>query len=92
MTANFSEFEVAIIRAREIYKSMPAEVRLRINRSMHPAHYGDDVRSALFGIVDEELSFLKAIRATYGHKLCQYLGRLQSPTFQDSGSFMPSIV
>jgi hypothetical protein len=48
---------------------MPAELRLRIFRNMHPANYGDDVRTALFGIVDEEVALLDAIGVTCSYKL-----------------------
>jgi hypothetical protein len=67
--ASFSAFESAVTRAHELYDSMPAEVRLRVFRNMHPANYGDDVRTVLFGIVDEEVSLLDAIRVTCGHKI-----------------------
>jgi hypothetical protein len=67
--ANFSAFESAVTRAHELYDSTPAELRLRIFRNVHPANYGDDVRTALFGIVDEEVSLLDAIGVTCAHKL-----------------------
>ncbi|TYO65462.1 hypothetical protein FXV83_16130 [Bradyrhizobium hipponense] len=68
-TATFSAFEAAVTRAHELYDSMPAELRLRIFKNMHPANYGDDIRTSLFGIIDEEVSLLDAIGVTYGHKL-----------------------
>jgi hypothetical protein len=67
--ANFSAFESAITRAHELYDSMPAELHLRIFREMHPANYGDDIRTSLLGTIDEEVSLLDAIRVTCGYKL-----------------------
>jgi hypothetical protein len=67
-TANFSAFEAAVTRAHELYDSMPAELRLRIFRDMKD-NYRGDLRTHLFGIIDEEVSLLEAIRVTCGHKL-----------------------
>lgn len=70
-TANFLEFESAVIRAKDIYESMPAELRFRIFRQTRGRNYGDDPRTALFGIMDEAASLLEALRVTCGYKLCE---------------------
>lgn len=68
-SAPFAEFETAISRAKEIFDAMPAEIRHHAFRSVRPTNYGEDLRAALFGIIDEELNFLETIRVTYGHKI-----------------------
>lgn len=68
-TADFSAFESAVTRAYKLYDSVPAELHLRIFRNMHPSNYGDDIRTALFGIVDEQLTLLDAIGITCSYKL-----------------------
>jgi hypothetical protein len=67
--ADFEAFESALIRANEIYNNTPAEVTLRAFLRMDPENYGEDIRSSLFGLVGEEISYLDAIRTVCGLKL-----------------------
>lgn len=66
---DFRAFEAALARANVIYDNTLPEVRLRTFRDTHPHRYGDNVRDSLFGILEEEATYLDAICATYGLKL-----------------------
>jgi hypothetical protein len=67
--ADFRAFEAALARANAIYNEMPAEVVLHGFTRIEPDNYGEDLRHSLLGVIEEERSYLQAIRTIYGYKL-----------------------
>src|SRR5882762_5879976 len=67
--SNLAEFEAALLRATDIYSGLPAEVTLRSSRRNHPSDYGNDLRTSMFGVLEEQISYLEVVKVTCGHKL-----------------------